>query len=114
MYYTTKQVLKFLNISKPTLYRICKKKKIKPQKTAGGNYRFSEQDLNRIFDNECFEIDIEKKFVKTSRDIWLMLKGLAEEIWGIENGEQKLKTILEKNKDIFILNESNFKETKNA
>lgn len=109
MLYTTGQVTKILNVSKPTLYKICKNKGIKPQRTTGGNYRFSDLDLKKILDSDEINLDIEQKFVKTVNDIWFMLKGLAEEIWGIEKGEKKLRRILEKHKDnIFILNMTKF------
>jgi len=111
MYYTTGQVIKLLNISKPTLYKICKSKKINPQRTTGGNYRFSEYDLKQLLNENVDSINIEQYFVKTVNDIWLILKKLAEEIWGLKDGEEKLKEILKKNQnEIFILNVSNFKE----
>jgi len=109
-YYTTGQVTKILSISKPTLYKLCKSKNINPQRTAGGNYRFSDYDVKKLLNQNEDEINIEKQFINTVNDVWFILKKLAEEIWGIE-GEEKLKDILRKNqKEIFILNVSNFKE----
>ena len=109
MYYTTGQITKILNISKPTLYKLCKEKNINPRKTAGGNYRFSEIDLRQLL-GESEVKNIEQSFVKVVNDVWLILKNMAEEIWGVE-GEKRLIEILKKNKDnIFILNKSIFKE----
>ena len=49
-HYTTGQVTLELNISRPTLYKLCKKKSIKLKKTAGGNYRYSEENLRDLLD----------------------------------------------------------------
>jgi len=109
MRYTTKQILKILNISKPTLYKICKEKQIVPKKTIGGHCRYSDEDVKRLLDDKINSKDIETKFIETVNDVWFILKKLSEEIWGIEKGQEKLIEILQKNKeDIFILNLSNF------
>lgn len=109
---TTGQVVKLLNISRPTLYKLCKKKGIQPKKTAGGNYRYSDRDLKQLVNQEGIDTrNIEIKFVDAVNDIWIILKKLSQEVWGLENGEKKLIEILQKNKeDIFILNISHFKE----
>lgn len=107
--YTTGQVTKYLNVSRPTLYKLCKEKGIRLKKTAGGNYRFSEEDLQKLIDEEKVDArGVEEKFVDTVNDVWLVLKKLAIEIWGIEDGERKLVEVLKKNKkDIFLLNVTN-------
>ena len=108
--YTTGETTRLLNISRPTLYKLCKVKGIKPKKTVGGNYRFSDNDIRRLINKTIDENDIEEKFVNAVNDVWMIFKGFAEEIWGLEKGETRLKEILRNNKeDIFIINISNFK-----
>lgn len=110
MIHSTGEVLKLLNISKPTLYKLCKTRGIVP-KRIGRNYRYSEDDLKLLL--KYGEIDIrsvEDKFVSTINDVWFVLIKFAGELWGNE-GESKLKEILLKNRqNIFILNVSNFEE----
>ena len=110
MFYNTGKVCKILQVSRPTLYKLCKERNVKPKKTSGGNYRFTELDLKRLMgDEKIDDRNIEEKFVELVNDNWLLMKQFAEEIWGIESGQKKLKRILEKNKnDIFILNISTF------
>ena len=50
--YTTGKIIKILNISRPTLYKLCKSKGISPVKTPGGNYRYSESDLKRLLNSK--------------------------------------------------------------
>lgn len=51
--YTTNQVLKILNISKPTLYKLIKQHKLTPVKTSSkGHYRFTDSDLF-LLQNSC-------------------------------------------------------------
>ena len=109
--YTTGRLIQILNISRPTLYKFCKKKGIKPKKTPGGNYRYTELDLKTLLDDQGVDSrNVEEKLVNTINDVWIILKKLAEEVWG-EQGERKLVELIEKNKnDIFILNLSTFKE----
>ena len=115
MRYTTGQITKILNISRPTLYNLCKKKKIRPQRTAGGNYRYSEENLKELLEQNLDEKDLETSFVEAVNDIWVILKKLADNVWGVDQGEERLVQILQKNKnDIFILNISNFKEIKDV
>lgn len=106
---STKEVLKLLKISKPTLYKLCKQKGIKP-KTVGGHYRYTDTDLKKILTSQGIDTrNIESKFVDLVNDIWLTLVEFSNQIW--DNGEEKLKEILIKNKsDIFIMNVTNFKE----
>lgn len=106
---STKEVLKLLKISKPTLYKLCKQKGIKP-KTVGGHYRYTDADLKKILTSQGVDTrNIESKFVDLVNDIWLTLVEFSNQIW--DNGEEKLKEILIKNKsDIFIMNVTNFKE----
>jgi len=109
MRYTTKQILKILNVSKPTLYKLCKDRKIVAKKTVGGHCRYSDEDVKELLGDQINSKDIETKFIETVNDVWLILKKLSEEIWGMEKGQEKLIEILQKNKqDIFILNLSNF------
>lgn len=107
--YSTKQALKQLGISKPTLYKLCKKKGILP-KTIGGHYRFSDNDIKKLLSSEGIDTrDIEEKFVSLVNDVWFVLVEFSNQVWS--NGEEKLKEILMKNKDnIFIMNLSTFKE----
>jgi len=111
MLYTTGEVTKRLNISRPTLYKLCKDKRIRPSSTPGGNYRYSDEDLKRLL--EIYNIDtrdVEDKFVNAINEVWIIFKKMAEELWGIGEGERKLREILENNKsDIFLLNSTSFK-----
>ena len=108
-YYSTGQVTEILNISRPTLYKLCKKKGINPKKTVGGNYRYTMADVNKLLDKQIDERCTEDKFINAVNDVWLIMKKLSDEIWGFEMGEKKLIDILQKNKnDIFILNITNF------
>jgi excisionase family DNA binding protein len=107
MLLTTNQVLKLLNVSKPTLYKLLKQKQITAKKTVGGHRRYSEDDLKRLLNDQNGK-SIETKFVDAVNDVWIILKKLSEDIWGIE-GQDKLTEILLKNKkEIFILNISKF------
>ena len=107
--YSTGQVVDILNISRPTLYKLCKNKGLIPKKTAGGNYRFTQDDLRILMGNKVDDRNIEDKFVNAVNDVWLIMKKFAEDIWGIEKGEKKLIELLQNNrKDIFILNITNF------
>lgn len=109
MYCTTKDALKLLGISKPTLYKLCKHKGIKP-KTVGGHYRYSELDIKKLLSSEGIDTrNLEEKFVSLVNDVWYVLVEFSNQMWS--NGEEKLKEILMKNKDnIFIMNLSTFKE----
>ena len=110
-FYTTSQATKILNISRPTLYKLCKSRNIKPQQTIGGNYRFSEYDIKKLLNKDEQQINLEKQFVNIVNDIWFILRKFADDIWGLKEGEKRLIEILRKNQDeIFILNMSNFKE----
>lgn len=107
--YTTGDILKKINVSRPTLYKLCKNKGVKPHRTAGGNYRFTEVQVKKLLNQKLDPRDIDEKFVNAVNDVWVIFKKLAEDIWGLE-GEEKLIEILENNKqDIFLLNLSNFK-----
>ena len=107
--YTTGEATRLLNVSRPTLYKLCKDKGIEPNKTAGGNYRFTEIQIKKLLNQNLDTRNIEEKFVNAVNDVWIIFKKLAEDIWGLE-GEKKLIEILEKNKqDIFLLNLSDFK-----
>jgi hypothetical protein len=111
MRYTTSQVQKIINVSKPTLYKLCKQKCVIPQKTSGGHSRYSDQDIKKLLGENGLNKNIDQKFVETVNDVWFILKKLSEDIWGIGKGEQKLIDIIQKNRnDIFILNLSVFKE----
>jgi excisionase family DNA binding protein len=107
--YSTKDALKMLGISKPTLYKLCKKKGISP-KTVGGHYRYTDSDIKKLLSSEGIDTrDLEAKFVDLSNDIWLVLVQFANQLW--DDGESKLKEIMMKNKeDIFLMNISKFKE----
>ena len=108
MYSTTKDVLKKLNISKPTLYKLCKQKDVKPIR-AGNHYRYTDKDIKNLLSQELDDTKIDEKFVSLVNDIWLMLVEFSNEIW--DDGETRLKEILLRNKEnIFILNVSTFKE----
>ncbi len=107
--YTTGDITNRLNISRPTLYKLCKQKKIFPKKTPGGNHRYSEIDfINLLNDFEIDDKNIEDKFIKMTKDIWLVLTEFSKTIWGNDFGEQKLKEIVQKN-ELFIMNVSRFK-----
>lgn len=109
MTYKTSDVLRLCNISKPTLYKICKAKNIKVGRTIGGNYRYSEKDVQAILGENIDTQSVERRFISTINDVWEVLTNMATEIWG-KQGEQKLKDILNKNKnEIFLLNISEFK-----
>lgn len=112
--YTTKEVLKKLGISKPTLYKICKQKGLKPQ-LVGKHYRYTDENLKQILSDSGYDTrKIEDKFVEFTNDIWFILVKFANEIWS-ENGEEKLKEIMLKNKEnLFIMNISKFKENTNV
>jgi len=106
--YSTKDVLKKLKISKPTLYKLCKQKNVNPTR-AGNHYRYTDKDINNLLSQELDDRKIDEKFVGLVNDIWLMLVEFSNEIWS--DGEIKLKEILLRNKEnIFILNVSTFKE----
>jgi excisionase family DNA binding protein len=107
--YSTKTALKLLGISKPTLYKLCKQKGIKP-KTIGGHYRYSDADLKKLLTSQGIDTrDLETKFVSLVNDVWFVLVEFSNQLW--EDGEDKLKEILMKNKEnIFIMNISTFKE----
>jgi excisionase family DNA binding protein len=107
--YSTKDVLKLLKISKPTLYKLCKKKGIRP-KTVGGHYRYSETDLKKLLTSQGIDTrDIESKFVELVNDVWFVLVQFSNQLW--DEGEDKLREILLKNKsNIFLMNISTFKE----
>ena len=107
--YTTGDIVKKLHISRPTLYKLCKQKKIFPKQTAGGNYRYSELDfINLLNDFEIDNKNIEDKFIKMTKDIWIVLTEFSKTIWGNEFGENKLKDIIKKS-DLFIMNVSTFR-----
>ena len=107
--YTTGEITKRLNVSRPTLYKLCKQKKIFPKKTVGGNYRYSEIDfINLLNDFELDDKNIEDKFIKLSKDIWLILTEFSKTIWGNEIGEERLRDIVQNN-NLFIMNVSQFK-----
>jgi excisionase family DNA binding protein len=107
--YSTKTALKLLGISKPTLYKLCKQKGIK-SKTIGGHYRYSDADLKKLLTSQGVDTrDLETKFVSLVNDVWFVLVEFSNQLW--EDGEDKLKKILMKNKEnIFIMNISTFKE----
>ena len=107
--YSTKDVLKKLSISKPTLYKLCKKKSIEPLRI-GNHYRYTDIDLKKLLSQEFDDRKIDDKFVSLVNDVWLTLVEFSNEIWK-DQGETKLKEILLRNKEnIFILNVSTFKE----
>ena len=107
--FATKDALKLLKISKPTLYKLCKKNGVKPQKV-GGHYRYSEVDLKKLMTKQGVDPkDIEQRFVELVNDIWFVLVEFSNRIW--DDGETKLKEILSKNKEnVFFMNISKFKE----
>lgn len=110
---STKEALKLLHISKPTLYKLCKQKKIFPQKV-GAHYRYTETDIKKLLSSQGIDTrDIEAKFVDLTNEIWNVLIQFSNQIW--DDGEDKLKEILLKNKEnIFLLNITNFKENYHA
>ena len=107
--FSTKDALKKLGISKPTLYKLLKQKNIKP-KTVGGHYRYTDEDIKKLLSSQGIDTrDIETKFVNLVNDVWFSLVEFSNQIW--DNGEERLKEILLKNKEnIFIMNISTFKE----
>jgi len=107
--YSSKEALKILKISKPTLYKLCKQKGIKP-KTIGKHYRYSDSEIKMLLSSEGIDTrDLELKFVDLVNDVWNVLIEFSNQIW--ENGEEKLKEIMIKNRqNIFVLNISTFKE----
>jgi len=109
MIYSSKEVLKLLKISKPTLYKLCREKGIKPN-LIGRRYRYTEFDLKRLLSNQGIDTrDLETKFVGLVNSIWLILVEYANCLW--ENGEDKLKEIMIKNKDnVFFMNTTTFRE----
>lgn len=111
--YSTKDVLEILKISKPTFYKLCKNKGIKP-KIVGSHYRYTDFDLERLLSD--FGVDTrsqEKKFEGLVNNIWFMLVQYAKSLYG-KDAETKLRKIIENQKDsIFVLNTTNFKEIKN-
>jgi excisionase family DNA binding protein len=63
---STKEALKLLHISKPTLYKLCKQKGIFPKKV-GAHYRYTEADIQKLLFSEGADIrDLETKFVDLS------------------------------------------------
>lgn len=107
--HTTKEVLKLLKISKPTLYKLCKQKGIKPR-TVGGHYRYTDLDLKKILTSQGIDArNIDAKFVDLVNELWFVLVEFSNQIW--EDGEDKLKEILLRNRsNIFLMNISTFKE----
>jgi hypothetical protein len=111
MIYSTKDVLKILNISKPTLYKLCKQRNVNP-KTVGRHYRYTEFDLRKLLVNEHIsEKDLETKFVSLVNDVWLTLVEFSNFLW--TDGEEKLRKIMLRNrKNIFFMNITTFKGIK--
>jgi len=109
--YTTGDVCKILNVSRPTLYKLCKERSVHPKKTSG-NFRFSETDLKKILQENGKDLrDVEERFLDLVKDTWLIMRQMAKEVWGVNEGEKKLVDFLQKNKDdLFILNVSSLKE----
>ena len=99
--YTTGQISKILNVSRPTLYKICSKKGIKPI-IIGKKFRYTEIDLKKLLDEEN-NLNIEQKI----SDVFFILRQIGEEIWGKDQAEKKLMEILKENH--FCLNKTVFK-----
>lgn len=110
--YSTKNVLELLKISKPTLYKLCKAKCIKP-KTIGNHYRYTDEDLRKLLSDEGIDTrNPEEKFENLVNNIWFMLVQYAKQLYGKE-AENKLKTLLEKQQPrIFFMNTTFIKEKK--
>jgi len=109
--YCTKDVMKILHISKPTLYKLCRLYKIQPQ-TVGKHYRYSEGDIKRLLERKGVDTrDLELKFEEVVREVKCSLIEFANLIW--EDGEERLNEIL-KDKSVFHLNKSIFKERENV
>lgn len=110
--YSTKDVIDILKISKPTLYKLCKSKCIKP-KTIGRHYRYTDVDLRRLLSDEGIDTrDIEVKFENLVNNIWFMLVQYSKQLYG-KDAENKLKEIIAGQKErIFFMNKTTFRENK--
>lgn len=112
MFYTSKDVLEILKISKPTLYKLCKQKNIKP-KTISGHFRFSDEDLSILVSDNKKEYDDKKEFEGLVEEIMFVLNKFSKKIYGIK-GEDILKTMILKTRmKKFILNKTVFKGKNN-
>jgi len=111
--YSTKDVLEILKISKPTFYKLCKNKGIKP-KIVGSHYRYTDFDLEKLLSEAGIDTrSQEKKFETLVNNVWFVLVQYAKSLYG-KNAEIELRKIIQSQKDsIFILNATNFKEIKN-
>lgn len=108
MKFTTGQVLERLNISKPTLYKLCRDKNVRPFKTVGGHNRYSNEDLEKLLERKIDNENVDEKFDALVEDVLSVLGRFAYETWG-EKGQSRLLDIIEKKKNNFITNISTFK-----
>jgi hypothetical protein len=95
-----------LKISKPTLYKLCKQKNLKP-KRVGNRYRYTDHDLKLLTENVDTR-SLEEKFSNLVNSVWFMLVQYSRELYGNE-GEKKLKEIVSRT-NIFFMNSTIFKE----
>lgn len=104
--YSTKDVMGILKISKPTLYKLCKQKKLKPN-MIGNRYKFTEYDLKILAENTDIR-GLEQKFSDLVKNVWFILNHYAKDLYG-NSGEKKLKEIISKS-NFFFMNSTKFKE----
>lgn len=112
MMYSTKDVLELLSISKPTLYKLCKKKGVAPKKICN-HYRFSDLDIIKLTNQSLDTRDKRIKFECLVNDILNLLSQFSKQLYG-KQGETKLHEILLRQKNsVFVMNMTHFKEIKN-